>query len=77
MPRGQQVERNHRKPSAIVDEEVELGLRTIAVPIRSTTGTVVAALVIALRSNRMAVEDMPARLLPLMAPAQEAMKQIA
>ena len=56
---------------AIVDEEVELGLRTIAVPIRNTAGVVVAALNVAVHASRIPVEDMARTLLPLMAPAQE------
>jgi IclR family pca regulon transcriptional regulator len=58
---------------SIVDEEVELGLRTIAVPIRSTAGEVVASLNVAVRASRIPVEDMARVLLPLMAPAQEAL----
>jgi IclR family pca regulon transcriptional regulator len=55
---------------------VELGLRTIAVPIRNTAGIVIAAVNVAVQGSRIAVEDMPRRLLPLLAPAQEAMKQV-
>jgi len=61
---------------AVVDEEVELGLRTIAVPIRNTRGVVVAALNVAVHASRIAVEDMPELLLPLLAPAQEALGQV-
>jgi IclR family pca regulon transcriptional regulator len=64
------------KGYAIVDEEVELGLRTIAVPIRNTHGIVIAAVNVAVQGSRIAVKDMPQRLLPLLAPAQEAMKQV-
>ncbi len=61
---------------AVVDEEVELGLRTIAVPIRNTVGIVVAALNVAVHASRIAVEDLPGTLLPLLAPAQEALGQV-
>lgn len=61
---------------AVVDEEVELGLRTIAVPIRNTRGIVIAALNVAVHASRIPVEEMPQRLLPLMAPAQEALSQL-
>jgi len=61
---------------AVVDEEVELGLRTIAVPIRNTGGIVVAALNVAVHASRIPVEDMPETLLPLLAPAQEALGQV-
>lgn len=61
---------------AVVDEEVELGLRTIAVPIRNTRGVVIAALNVAVHASRIAVQDMATTLLPLMAPAQEALRQL-
>jgi IclR family pca regulon transcriptional regulator len=61
---------------AVVDEEVELGLRTIAVPIRNTRGIVITAVNVVVGGNRVAAEDMPRRLLPLLALAQEAMKQL-
>lgn len=61
---------------AIVDEEVELGLRTIAAPVRNTAGMVVAAINVAVRASRIPVEDMPGMLLPLIAPAQEALSQV-
>ncbi len=61
---------------AVVDEEVELGLRTIAVPIRNTRGIVIAALNVAVHASRIAVQDMAPILLPLMAPAQEALRQL-
>lgn len=61
---------------AVVDEEVELGLRTIAVPIRNTGGIVVAALNVAVHASRISVNDMPGLLLPLLAPAQEALGQV-
>lgn len=61
---------------AVVDEEVELGLRTIAVPIRNTRGIVIAALNVAVHASRISVETMPHELLPLMAPAQEALSHL-
>ena len=61
---------------AVVDEEVELGLRTVAVPIRNTRGIVIAALNVAVHASRIAVQDMAPTLLPLMAPAQEALRQL-
>jgi IclR family pca regulon transcriptional regulator len=58
---------------SIVDEEVELGLRTIAVPIRRSNGDVVASINVAVRASRIAAADMARILLPLMAPAMEAL----
>ena len=73
----QQLSSVRKNGYSIVDEEVELGLKTIAVPIRNTHGAVVAALVVAVRASRVETEELPGRFLPLMAPAQEALKQIS
>jgi IclR family transcriptional regulator, pca regulon regulatory protein len=49
---------------AIVDEELELGLRSIAVPIRDPAGAVVAAVNVSAQAPRTTVADMKKRLLP-------------
>ncbi|MFH8445679.1 IclR family transcriptional regulator C-terminal domain-containing protein [Streptomyces sp. NPDC018026] len=49
---------------ALVDEELEAGLRAIAVPVRDRTGRVVAALNIALHAARRTADDCVAHLLP-------------
>ena len=49
---------------SIVDQELEIGLRSISVPIRQRNGDVVAALNVACPSSRMTREDMHARVLP-------------
>ncbi|GAA2533725.1 IclR family transcriptional regulator [Winogradskya humida] len=49
---------------AIVDQELEEGLRSLAAPIRNRTGTVVAAVNISVHASRTPVEDMRDRLLP-------------
>lgn len=49
---------------AIVDQELELGLRSIAVPVRDGGGTVVAALNIGTSSARITLTEMRERLLP-------------
>jgi IclR family transcriptional regulator, pca regulon regulatory protein len=61
---------------AIVDEEVEPGLRTLAVPLRNTAAVVIAAVNVSVHASRIAVADMPRVLLALLAPAQEALKQL-
>lgn len=58
------------------DEEMEIGLRSFAVPIRNTRGAVSAAMSITVHSARMTPDEMPSRLLPLMRPAQEALRQM-
>ncbi|HHZ09954.1 MAG TPA: helix-turn-helix domain-containing protein [Rhizobiales bacterium] len=49
---------------AIVDEELELGLRSIAVPLHDRSGAVVAAINVSTQSARMDVEEMRRDILP-------------
>jgi IclR family transcriptional regulator, pca regulon regulatory protein len=61
-----------RNGYAIVDQELELGLRSIAVPIQSPTGRVVAALNVGTHAQRVSIQDLQVRFLPhLRAGAQE------
>lgn len=57
---------------AIVDEELEVGLRSMAVPVQNSTGRVVAAINSGVNGQRVSVQDMQTRFLPyLRAAAQE------
>lgn len=49
---------------AVSDEEIEIGLRSIAVPITNSRGQIAAALSVSLQAGRMTVPDMIERLLP-------------
>lgn len=49
---------------AIVDEELELGLRSIAVPVRDRSGAIVAAINVSTQSARFTVKEMEAEILP-------------
>jgi IclR family transcriptional regulator, pca regulon regulatory protein len=61
-----------RNGYAIVDQELELGLRSMAVPIRNPMGKVVAALNVGAHAQRVSIQEMQTRLLPnLHAAAQE------
>ena len=61
-----------REGYAIVDQELEIGLRSIAVPLRDSTGTVVAALNASTHAQRVPMQEMQTRFLPtLHAAAQE------
>jgi IclR family pca regulon transcriptional regulator len=51
---------------SVTDEELELGLRSIAVPIRSRQNRVVAAMNIGVHAARVSTEDMPKRFLPML-----------
>jgi IclR family transcriptional regulator, pca regulon regulatory protein len=51
---------------ALVDEELELGLRSLAVPVRTRTGRVVAAMNTGVHASRVSPEEMAARFLPVL-----------
>jgi IclR family pca regulon transcriptional regulator len=57
---------------AIIDQELELGLRSMAVPVRNSAGQVFAAISVGANGQRVSVQDMQTRFLPyLRAAAQE------
>jgi IclR family pca regulon transcriptional regulator len=49
---------------AIVDQELEVGLRSVAVPIRDTSGAVSAAMNLSVHAGATSVAEMRRRLLP-------------
>jgi IclR family pca regulon transcriptional regulator len=51
---------------AIVEEELEIGLRSIAVPIRGAAGTVVAALNVGAQATRVSARQMEEEFLPVL-----------
>ncbi|MFE5632288.1 IclR family transcriptional regulator C-terminal domain-containing protein [Streptomyces sp. NPDC056543] len=58
------LERVQEQGYALVDEELEQGLRSIAVPVRDRAGAVVAAVNVAMHSSRRTVEECVAEVLP-------------
>lgn len=60
----QVLEAVRRNGYAIVDQELEIGLRSIAVPVRDTSGKVVAAMNVGTQAARVPLRDMEARILP-------------
>ena len=61
-----------REGFAVVDQELELGLRSMAVPVQNPGGRVVAAINVGAHAQRVTVLDMQTRFLPyLRAAAQE------
>lgn len=61
-----------RNEYCIVDQELESGLRSLAVPIRDSAGRVVAALNVGTHAQRVSIQDLQNRFLPqLRAAAQE------
>ena len=61
-----------RNGYAIVDQELELGLRSLAVPIQNPNGRVVAALNVGTHAQRVPIQELQSKFLPrLRAAAQE------
>ncbi|ULR56344.1 IclR family transcriptional regulator domain-containing protein [Streptomyces deccanensis] len=58
------LEQVHRAGYALVDEELEEGLRSLAVPVRDRTGRVVAAVSVAMHTARRTPEQCLAEVLP-------------
>jgi len=52
------------KGYALVDQELEIGLRSIAVPVRAASGTVIAAMNASAQAARISRREMEARFLP-------------
>lgn len=61
-----EIARIRQQGYALVDQELELGLRTMAVPLRNFRGEVVAAMNISVHAARMQLDDMVGRYLPAM-----------
>jgi IclR family pca regulon transcriptional regulator len=58
------VEEARQLGYGMVDQEYEIGLRSISVPIRNRSGQIIAALNVACPSARFTLDDMRARILP-------------
>jgi IclR family pca regulon transcriptional regulator len=66
------VEALRERDCAIVDQELEIGLRSIGVAVRDSSGRVAAAINISVQSTRLSVTEMERRLKPpLLAAAHE------
>jgi len=59
-----EIERVRRQGYAIVDQELEEGLRSIAVPIHDGTGKVAAAINVSTQASRTPITELRQRLLP-------------
>lgn len=61
---AQEIARARAQGYVLVDQELELGLRTMAVPLKNFRGEVVAAMNISVHAARMSLEQMVERCLP-------------
>ncbi|QBI53382.1 IclR family transcriptional regulator [Streptomonospora litoralis] len=59
-----EIERVHNQGWALVDQELEEGLRSVAAPVRDRDGRVVAAVNVSAHASRSSVEDIRRELLP-------------
>ena len=66
------LEKVRREGVSLVDQELEIGLRSIAVPVRSRSGEVVAALNIGTQAGRIGLGVMQTQLLPACAKPRNA-----
>ncbi len=71
------LDRVHRQGWALVDQELETGLRSIAVPVRGADGTVVAAVNVSTHATRTSLDDMRRVLLPALQDAAAAVERDA
>ena len=60
----------------MVDQELELGLRTIAVPLRNYRGDVVAAMNVSVHASRMRMDQLVEQCLPPLLHAQEQLRTL-
>jgi IclR family pca regulon transcriptional regulator len=58
------LESVQRSGYAVVDQELELGLRSLAVPIRNSSGTVIAALNVGCHAPRISIRELQTTFLP-------------
>lgn len=65
-----EIARARAQGYAVVNQELELGLRTIAVPLKNFRGDTVAAMNISVHASRIAVEDIVERCLPALLKVQ-------
>ncbi len=71
-----ELARVRRQGYAVIDQELELGLRSIAVPLENARGRVVAALNIGAPAAHAAADDMVGHYLPAMREVQAALRPV-
>ena len=59
---------------SLVDEELEIGLRSIAVPVRNAAGQVIAAMNVSAQAGRVSRENLTGDLLPVLQQAAESVR---
>ncbi|TGP54960.1 IclR family transcriptional regulator [bacterium M00.F.Ca.ET.230.01.1.1] len=72
---GKAIDKARADGFAIVDEELELGLRSIAVPIVDRSGRTVAAINVSTQSARFSVQAMEREILPVLRKAKQRVEE--
>lgn len=70
------LEEVRRRGYAIVDEELELGLRSMAVPVQNAKGEVVCAINISIQASRMTADELVASALPVLASVHAELRRL-
>lgn len=65
-----EIEVTGHRGYALIDQEVEIGLRSIAVPLKSVRGQTVAALNVGLAASVASMDDLMERYLPALLSVQ-------
>jgi IclR family pca regulon transcriptional regulator len=65
-----------RQGYSVIDQELELGLRSIAVPVKDVRGNVVASMNVGAQAARVSVAELIERVLPVLLEAQDSMRRL-
>ena len=71
-----ELQRTRERGYATVDQEMELGMRTVSVPLTNWRGDTVAAINLTVHASRMSIDDLVASGLPALRQAQARLKQL-
>jgi IclR family transcriptional regulator, pca regulon regulatory protein len=70
------LQRIREQGYAAVDQELELGMRTLSVPLANWRGDTVAAIDLTVHASRMSIDDLVATGLPALRQAQARLRQL-
>lgn len=70
------LERTREQGYATVDQEFEIGMRALSVPLANYRGDTVAAINLTVHASRMSIDDLVAAGLPALRQAQARLKQL-
>jgi len=71
-----ELQRAREQGYATVDQELELGMRTLSVPLANWRGDTVAAINLTVHASRMSIDDLVAAGLPALREAQSRLRQL-